>query len=169
MLHCWAHCSFQIIIKKKHMNIFHNELSTRQGVKEWDLKKNVNNDLVVLAVPPKLLPSSRTVWTVLTDTGFEFWMVLCGAGSWTQWSLGVLSSWGYSAILWFCAKPLRHKSPVLHYSTYKRLQKSSLKLPSHNQWPLFLVTEEEKRTLTHLFNFSWSSCKRLSDFSSSSE
>ena len=115
------------------------------------------------------LQELRTVWTVVSDIGNEFWVVLCPSGNWIQWPLWVPSNLGYSTILWFCAKPLRHKSPVLHYSTYKRLQKSSLKLPSHNQWPLFLVTEEEKRTLTHLFNFSWSSCKRLSDFSSSSE
>jgi len=30
--------------------------------------------------------SSRSVWRMPSDIGFEFWVVLCGAGSWTQWS-----------------------------------------------------------------------------------
>ena len=30
--------------------------------------------------------SSRSIWTTLSDMGFEFCMVLCGGRSWTQWS-----------------------------------------------------------------------------------
>lgn len=42
--------------------------------------------------------SSRSISVVLSDIGFEFWMVLCGSGSWTPWSIWVLSN---SNILWF--------------------------------------------------------------------
>ena len=45
--------------------------------------------------------SSRNVWTVLSDIGFEFWVPLCGAGSWSQGSIRVPSNFGYSISLWF--------------------------------------------------------------------
>lgn len=32
---------------------------------------------------------------------FEFWVVLSGARSWTQWSFRIPSNLGYSIILWF--------------------------------------------------------------------
>jgi len=40
--------------------------------------------------------------TPLSEVGFEFWLVLCEARSWTCGSLWVPSSSGYSMILWFC-------------------------------------------------------------------
>ena len=43
--------------------------------------------------------SSRSIWTMLSDIGFEFWVALCGARSWTWWSLWVPSNSGYSMIL----------------------------------------------------------------------
>ena len=45
--------------------------------------------------------SSRSIWTTLSDIWSEFWVVLCGARSWTQWSLWVLSNSGYSMTLLF--------------------------------------------------------------------
>jgi len=45
--------------------------------------------------------SSRGVWTLLSDMGFEFWVVLYGDGSWTQLYLWVLSNLAYSMTLWF--------------------------------------------------------------------
>jgi len=45
--------------------------------------------------------SSGSLWTTLSDTGFECWAALCGARGWTLWSLCVPSNLGYSAILWF--------------------------------------------------------------------
>ena len=50
---------------------------------------------------PQTWWSLRSTWTALSDIGFEFWMVLCGARSWTYWFLWVLSNLGYSMILWF--------------------------------------------------------------------
>lgn len=46
-------------------------------------------------------PSSRSVWTMLWDTGPDFLVVLCGAWGRTWWSLRVPSSLGYSVIPWF--------------------------------------------------------------------
>jgi len=43
--------------------------------------------------------SSRSIWTPLLDVGFGFWVVQCGARSWTQ-SSWVPSNSGYSVILW---------------------------------------------------------------------
>ena len=40
--------------------------------------------------------SSRSVWTRLPDLWPDFWVVLCGARSWTWWSLWVPSNRGYS-------------------------------------------------------------------------
>ena len=34
--------------------------------------------------------SSRSVWTTLSDVGFGFWVVLCGAGGWTWKSHAIL-------------------------------------------------------------------------------
>jgi len=33
--------------------------------------------------------SSRSIWATCSDAGFGFWVVLCGALSWTPWSLCV--------------------------------------------------------------------------------
>ena len=44
--------------------------------------------------------SSRNIWTVLSDIGFDFRVVLRGARSWTQWRLWDSSTSGYSVILW---------------------------------------------------------------------
>jgi len=41
---------------------------------------------------------SRSVRTMLSDTGFGFWQVLCGDRGWTWWSLWVSSNSGYSVI-----------------------------------------------------------------------
>jgi len=35
---------------------------------------------------------SGTIWPMLSDSGFEFWMSLCGAGGWTLWLLLILSN-----------------------------------------------------------------------------
>lgn len=43
--------------------------------------------------------SSRKVWTMLSDAGFDLMVVLCGAKSWALRSLWVPSSLGYSVIL----------------------------------------------------------------------
>jgi len=45
--------------------------------------------------------NSRRVWTLLSDIWSDFWVFLCGARSWTRWSLQVPSNLGYSVILWF--------------------------------------------------------------------
>jgi len=37
--------------------------------------------------------STTSIWTVLSDTRFEFWVVPCGARSWTPWSCGSLPTW----------------------------------------------------------------------------
>ena len=37
--------------------------------------------------------SSRSIWTILSDRGVEFWVVPRGARSWTQWFWGLPSSW----------------------------------------------------------------------------
>jgi len=36
-----------------------------------------------------------------SNTGFEIWVVLCRARSWTQWSLWFPSDSGYSVVVWF--------------------------------------------------------------------
>lgn len=41
-----------------------------------------------------------SVWTTLSNTGFEFWVVLCAASSWTWRALYITSNSGYSMILW---------------------------------------------------------------------
>jgi len=38
--------------------------------------------------------SSRSIWTLLLDMWSHFWVVLCGARSWTRWSLRVLFQLG---------------------------------------------------------------------------
>jgi len=43
--------------------------------------------------------SPRSIWTSLSDRGSEFWLVFCGARSWTQQFLWVRSNLGYSVIL----------------------------------------------------------------------
>lgn len=45
--------------------------------------------------------SSRGIWTMLSDICLDFWVVLCGAASSTQWSLLVPSDLGYSVTLWY--------------------------------------------------------------------
>lgn len=40
--------------------------------------------------------SLRSIWTMLSDIGFEFWVFPCGARSWTLWSLWVSSNLVYS-------------------------------------------------------------------------
>lgn len=45
---------------------------------------------------PQACCSSRGILTMLSDVVFEFWVVLYGSRSWTQWSLWVLSNSGYS-------------------------------------------------------------------------
>jgi len=40
--------------------------------------------------------SSSSVWTALLDIWSDFWVVLCGARGWTQWSFWVFSSLGFS-------------------------------------------------------------------------
>jgi len=49
---------------------------------------------------------TKNVWTILSDTGFEIWVVLCGARSWTRWSFCVPSNSGYTMFLWFCGANL---------------------------------------------------------------
>ena len=44
--------------------------------------------------------SSSSSWATLSDIGFEFWVVLNGAGSWTRWLSWVASNTGYSMSLW---------------------------------------------------------------------
>jgi len=46
--------------------------------------------------------SLKNIWTMLWDTLFEFWAILCGAGGWTQRSLWVPSNSEYSLDPWFC-------------------------------------------------------------------
>lgn len=41
---------------------------------------------------------SKSVWTTLSDGGFEFWLVLCGVRNWTPWPLWVCSNSGCSVI-----------------------------------------------------------------------
>lgn len=53
--------------------------------------------------------SSGSVWTLLSDIGFEFWVVLCGAKSWTR-SLWVPYNPAYSVIL-LCS-PYGFKGPA---------------------------------------------------------
>lgn len=43
--------------------------------------------------------SSRIIWTVLSDSGFEFWVVLCEGRSWTR-SVWVPSNLRYFMIQW---------------------------------------------------------------------
>jgi len=57
--------------------------------------------------------SSRSVWATLSDIGFGLWVVLCGAWSWTPWSLRVYSNSRYSVILWFL-----HYSPKSNQYTF---------------------------------------------------
>lgn len=40
--------------------------------------------------------SWRSIWTTLSDIWSDFWVVLCGGRSWTQWSMWVPSNLGYS-------------------------------------------------------------------------
>lgn len=47
---------------------------------------------------------SRSTWTMIPDTGFEFWAVRCEDRSWTWRSLWILSNLGYSMVL--CANIL---------------------------------------------------------------
>lgn len=42
--------------------------------------------------------SSRNIWTTLSDQRFSFFLVLCGARSWSWWSPWSLLDWN---ILWF--------------------------------------------------------------------
>lgn len=44
--------------------------------------------------------SLRNVWMMLSDIGFDFWVVLCEARSWIWWSSWFL--WEYAVNLWFC-------------------------------------------------------------------
>jgi len=43
--------------------------------------------------------SSSNIWTLFSDTGFGFWVVLCGVQSWTQLPVWVLSNLGYPIIV----------------------------------------------------------------------
>jgi len=43
--------------------------------------------------------SSGSTGTSLSYIGFRFWVLLCGARRWTQCSLWVFSSSGYSVVL----------------------------------------------------------------------
>ena len=43
--------------------------------------------------------SSRNIWTTFSNIWSNIWVVLCGAGSWTQWFLWVPSNLGYSIII----------------------------------------------------------------------
>ena len=42
--------------------------------------------------------SAGSVWALLLDRGFGFWVVLCGSRSWTRWSLWVLSNSGFMIV-----------------------------------------------------------------------
>jgi len=44
--------------------------------------------------------SLRNIWMMLSDIGFDFWVVLCEARSWIWWSSWFL--WEYAVNLWFC-------------------------------------------------------------------
>lgn len=45
--------------------------------------------------------SSRSIWSVFSDIWFDFWVFLCGARSWTWWSLWIFFNSGYSVVLWY--------------------------------------------------------------------
>jgi len=47
--------------------------------------------------------SSGSIWTMLSDRGSDFCVVLCGAQSWTQWYVCVPLNSSYSMIRWFRA------------------------------------------------------------------
>ena len=64
--------------------------------------------------------SSRSIWTALSDIGFECWMVLYGARSWTQWSLLVPSNLRFSVILYNSAKVQAQPLPSSHVPVRQR-------------------------------------------------
>lgn len=49
----------------------------------------------------KACPSSRSIWTAPSEIRSDFWVVLWGAWSWTQWSFWVHFNLGYSMCLSF--------------------------------------------------------------------
>lgn len=59
------------------------------------------NKLILRPEWSKNLWFQHSYWTTMfSDKQFAFWMVQCGAGSWTWWSLRVPSKSGYPSILW---------------------------------------------------------------------
>ena len=91
-------------MKVKHQPI-KNISSWTRPYSSWLLKKVFHQRMVkswnrlprAVDTAPRY-HSSRSIWTVLSDTEFEFWAVLCGARSWTQWSSWVPSNLAYFAI-----------------------------------------------------------------------
>lgn len=47
--------------------------------------------------------NSISTWMVISDTGLEFGVILCGAGTWTSWSLWVTSNLVYTRIYSKCS------------------------------------------------------------------
>ena len=77
--------------------------------------------------------TSRSTWTALSALWSNFWVVLCGARSWTQWSLQIPSNSSYSTILrkavilLYCdvkiiLKNIHETSPSNSFQSYNPLQ-----------------------------------------------
>ena len=65
-----------------HSLSFHYLVTLLQGVQgQGGCEGKVLHCEVVMA--PSLI-ERKGVWTMLSDIGFDFWVVLCGARSWSQ-------------------------------------------------------------------------------------
>lgn len=84
--------------------------SCMRGGSDWVFRKSFFHQRVMVmehaaqgsVMAPSCL-SSGSIWRLLSEIGFEFWMVLCGARGCTQWSFCIPSNSGDSLFCDFSA------------------------------------------------------------------
>ena len=84
--------------------------------------------------------SSRSAWTMLCHEICFFWVALCGARSWTQWSLWVPSNLDCSMILWSTVKIIPfsfHLIILLYRYFFIYISLQSLQLFNLTPWQCF--------------------------------
>lgn len=98
----------------------------------------------------------RSIWTMLSDTGFEFWVwILCGTTCWSWWSLCVYSSFRYFMILELSSNSL---------SIYLPKNKQTKKVQKRYSETVYCTTVASGKSspiLQFLIQSSWASGNKI--------
>ena len=99
--HCYVTCSTELSVSKKGLQRWGKSLegkTCKDRLMPPGLFSPETMGWPTASLQHQARQSSKSGWTTLSEIWLEFWVVLCGARSWTQWSLWVPSNSSYSTI-----------------------------------------------------------------------